>query len=115
MLRNLAQAVQRQERERVKDAARKADPGRAYAAKVRELASAGGELTRVAVCPHPGAVARIAPHAAGLHQVGDHGAIVELIKHGVAKDGGRALNLFRRACDADEPTACVDAAALMRR
>ena len=30
-------------------AARKADPGRAYAAKVRELASAGGELTRVAV------------------------------------------------------------------
>lgn len=29
-------------------AARKADPGRAYAAKVRELASAGGELTRVA-------------------------------------------------------------------
>jgi hypothetical protein len=29
-------------------AARKADPGRAYAAKVREVASAGGELTRVA-------------------------------------------------------------------
>ena len=33
--------------------------------------------------------------------------------HGVVMDGARALALYRRACDADEPTACVQAARMM--